>query len=89
MTSGQTSYDLRRLRAHGLITRIEGTRHYRVTPTGLAHAQFLTQMTRRFLIPGLAQVSDPDPSPGSRLRTASRTYQAAVDDLARRARLTA
>jgi DNA-binding PadR family transcriptional regulator len=39
MTSGQTSYDLRRLRAHGFITRIEGTRRYRITPTGLAQAQ--------------------------------------------------
>lgn len=89
MTSGQTSYDLRRLRAHGFITRIEGTRRYRVTPTGLVQALFLTQLTKRFLIPGIAQVSDPDPLPGSRLRTASLAYQAAIDDHARRARLTA
>ena len=89
MTGGRTSYDLRRLRAHGFITRIEGTRHYRVTPTGLAHALFLTRLAKRFLIPGMSQVADPEPLPGSRLRTASRAYQTAIDDLARRARLTA
>jgi hypothetical protein len=87
MTSGQTSYDLRRLRAHGFITRIEGTRHYRLTPTGLAHALFLTHLTKRFLIPGMAQITDPQPLPGSRLRAASRAYQTAIDDLARRADL--
>jgi hypothetical protein len=89
MTSGQTSHDLRRLRAHGFITRIEGTRHYRLTPTGLAHALFLTHLTKRFLIPAMAQITDPEPLPGSRLRAASRAYQTAIDDLARRAHLAA
>lgn len=89
MTSGQTSYDLRRLRAHGFITRIEGTRHYRLTPTGLAHALFLTRLARRFLIPGMAQITDPQPLPGNRLRAASRAYQTAIDDLARSAHLAA
>lgn len=89
MTSGQISYDLRRLQAHGFITRIEGTRRYRVTPTGLAHALFLTHLAKRFLVPGMAEITDPQPLPGSRLRTASRAYQAAVDDLARRAHLAA
>jgi len=89
MTSGQTSYDLRRLRAHAVITRTQGTRRYRLTPTGLAHALFLTHLTKRFLIPAMAQITDPHPLPGSRLRTASRAYQAAIDDLARRAHLAA
>jgi DNA-binding PadR family transcriptional regulator len=89
MTSGQTSYDLRRLRAHGFIERIEATRRYRVTPDGLAHALFLTHLAKRFLIPGMSQISDPQPLPGSRLRTASRAYQAAIDDLAHRTHLAA
>jgi len=89
MTSGQTSYDLRRLRAHGFITRIEATRHYQITPTGLAQALFLTHLAKRFLIPGMSQVTDPQSLPGSRLRTASRAYQAAIDDLTRRAHLAA
>ena len=38
MTSGQITYDLRRLRLHGLIERIPHTFRYRVTPTGLRTA---------------------------------------------------
>ncbi|MGH3601861.1 MAG: hypothetical protein ACRDQH_16540, partial [Pseudonocardiaceae bacterium] len=38
ITAGQMSYDLRRLRAHGLITRVPGSHRYRVTDTGLHHA---------------------------------------------------
>ena len=34
MTSGQISYDLRRLRIHGLIERIPGTHRYLPTLTG-------------------------------------------------------
>jgi hypothetical protein len=89
MTSGQTSYDLRRLRAHGVIKRIGDTRRYQLTATGLAHALFLTHLARRFLIPGISQITDPAPLPDSRLRTASRAYQAAITDLARHAHLAA
>jgi hypothetical protein len=32
MTSGQISYDLRRLRIHGLIERVPGTFRYHLTP---------------------------------------------------------
>jgi len=89
MTSGQISYDLRRLRTHGVIERISDTRSYQLTPTGLAHALFLTHLAQRFLIPGLSQITDPDPPIDSRLRTASRAYQAAITDLARHAQLAA
>ena len=57
--------------------------------TGLHHALFLTRLAKRFLIPAMAQITDPEPLPGSRLRTASRAYQTAIDDLARRAHLAA
>ena len=36
ITAGQMTYDLRRLRAHGLIERVPRTRRYTVTDTGLA-----------------------------------------------------
>ena len=55
------SYDLRRLRAHGLITRIPRTHRYRLTDTGLHHAMLLTHVHTRLLLPGLAQLTDPDP----------------------------
>ncbi|WP_327582220.1 hypothetical protein OHA25_40655 [Nonomuraea sp. NBC_00507] len=89
MTSGQISYDLRRLRAHGIITRIPHSRTYQVTPTGIAHALFITHLAQRFLIPGLTQITDPDPPADSRLRSASRAYQAAIGALARDAHLAA
>jgi hypothetical protein len=89
MTSGQISYDLRRLRIHGLIERIPSTFRYQVTPGGIRQALFLTRLTQRFLIPGLAQLTDPSPPAPSRLQTAARAYPAAIDDLARQARLAA
>jgi hypothetical protein len=61
MTSGQLSYDLRRLRIHGLIERIPRTFRYQVTPGGIRRALFLTRLTQQFLIPGLAQLADPSP----------------------------
>ena len=36
ITAGKMTYDLRRLRAHGLITRIPRTRRYQITDTGLS-----------------------------------------------------
>jgi hypothetical protein len=89
MTSGQISYDLRRLRIHGLIHRIPRTFRYQVTPDGIRQALFLTRLTQRFLIPGLAQLTDPSPPAPSRLQTAARAYHAAIDDFARQARLAA
>jgi hypothetical protein len=89
MTSGQITYDLRRLRIHGLIRRIPGSFRYQVTDTGLRQALFLTRLAQRLLIPGLAQLAGPDPPAPSRLRAASRAYEASLDDLARQAGLAA
>jgi len=89
MTSGQITYDLRRLRIHGLIFRIPHSFRYQVTPTGLRQALFLTRLTQRFLIPGLAQLTDPSPPAPTRLRAAARAYEASLDDLARQAGLAA
>jgi hypothetical protein len=89
MTSGQITYDLRRLRVHGLIERIPHSFRYQVTDTGLRQALFLTRLTRRLLIPGLAHLTDPDPPAPSRLRAAARAYDTAIDDLARQAGLAA
>jgi hypothetical protein len=85
LSAGQVSYDLRRLRAHGLITRIPGTHRYQITDTGLHHAMLLTHVHTRVLQPGLAQLTDPDPPTPSTLRTAARNYQHALDHLTREA----
>ena len=89
MTSGQLSYDLRRLRIHGLIQRIPHSFRYQVTLAGLHQARFLTRLTQRLLIPGLAELTDPSPPAPSRLRAAARAYDAAIDELTRQALLAA
>jgi hypothetical protein len=89
MTSGQITYDLRRLRLHGLIERIPGTFRYQVTGTGMRTAQFLTRVHDRILSAGLAQITDPSPPAHTALRTADRACQTALDDLTRQAGLAA
>jgi hypothetical protein len=44
MTPGRITYDLRRLRLHGLIKRIPKTRRYRITANGLRTAIFYTRL---------------------------------------------
>ncbi len=50
------TYDLRRLRLHGLIERIPHTQRYRVTREGLRTALFFTRVYGRILRPGLARI---------------------------------
>jgi hypothetical protein len=89
ITAGKMTYDLRRLREHGLIARIPHTRRYQVTDTGLHQALLFTHAREHLLRPGRAQLADPSPPAPSPLRAAARAYQAAYDDLARQARLAA
>jgi len=89
ITAGQMTYDLRRLRAHGLITRIPRTRRYQITNTGLQQALLFTHAHDHLLRTGLAEITDPDPPAPSRLRAADHAYQSAFNDLARYAHLTA
>jgi hypothetical protein len=89
ITAGKMTYDLRRLRAHGLITRIPRTRRYQITNTGLQQALLFTHAHDHLLRTGLAEITDPDPPTPSRLRTADRAYQSAFNDLARYAHLAA
>jgi hypothetical protein len=89
MTSGQLTYDLRRLRIHGLIQRIPHTFRYQVTPAGIRQARFLTRLTRRLLISGLSQLTDPSPPFPTPLRAADRAYDAAIGQLTGQAMLAA
>jgi hypothetical protein len=85
VTPSQATYDLRRLKDHGFIERIPHSHRYRVTSTGLARAMFLARAHDRLLTTGLAELTAPDTS--TRIQRASRTYQAAIDDLTYRAGL--
>jgi hypothetical protein len=87
MSGGQISYDPRRLRAHQIIERIPHSRNYQVTPGGISTALFFTRLTRRIIIPALADPVGTSPPPGSPLRQAGRAYKAAVADLAAQASL--
>jgi hypothetical protein len=51
---GQMTYDLRRLRLHGLIERIPNTHRYRLTSRGLRTAMFYSRVYNRILRPGMA-----------------------------------
>ena len=73
------TYDLRRLRLHGLITRIPHSHRYRVTDTGLSTARYLSAIHDRLLPTGLAQLTAN--TPAGPLKTAARAYQHAIDTL--------
>ena len=79
------TYDLPRLRLHGLIERIPHTFRYHVTDTGLRSATYLTRLHDRLLRTGLAELTDPTPPAPSALPAADRAYQAAIDELTRQA----
>jgi len=55
-SAGRMTYDLRRLRLHGLIARIPHTHRYRVTDFGTRVALFFTKVHSRILRPGLSQL---------------------------------
>ena len=57
---GRVTYDLRRLRLHGLIERQRRTHRYRLTPLGMRSLLFYTRTYARVLRPGLAQVLPPE-----------------------------
>lgn len=60
---GRMSYELRRLRLHGLIERLPETHRYRLTELGLRTAMFYTRVYSRVLRPGLAIVAPSDTNP--------------------------
>jgi len=59
LSAGRVTYDLRRLRLHGLIERLPRTHRYRLTQRGIQIAAFWTRTYNRLLRPGLAQLADP------------------------------
>ena len=61
-TASPMSYDLRRLRLHGLISRVLGSNTYVVTPEGTRVAVFCTKPHDRLLAPLLDADRPPHPS---------------------------
>ena len=88
MTPGQLSYDLRRLRHHGLVERVPGTHRYTVTDHGLHLALFLTRAHNRLLRPGLSDTLDANALPTPIRRHLDR-FTTAIDEQARKQKLAA
>jgi len=80
----QMSYDLRRLRLHGLIQRRPHSNRYFLTAEGIRVAVFYTKLQNRLLRPLLA--ADKPPAP-LELRRALTTLEHAVSDRIQNARL--
>ena len=83
-TASQMSYDLRRLRLHGLIERVPGTHTYTVTPDGVRVAIFYTKLHHRLLGPLLAASHPPAPP---ELRSALAVIDRAITGYVTAARL--
>ena len=88
LTQGRMTYQLRRLRLHGLIVRQPRSHRYEVTQRGFRIALFFTRSYARLLRPGIAELLDPAARPDSRLRRAADQLEAAMDEYVARAKLT-
>jgi hypothetical protein len=89
MTPGQLTYDLRRLRLHGLIERLPGTHRYRVTREGLRTALFFTRVYARILRPGLARIAPTAPPGDAALRPYFDKLEVAIEHWIDQAKLAA
>ena len=76
ISPGRMSYELRRLRLHGLIERLPETHRYRLTDEGLRTALFYTRVYARILRPGMAPVVPTAPAGSPQ---ALRQFHAAQD----------
>jgi hypothetical protein len=80
ITPGRMSYDLRRLRLHGIIERIPKSQRYRLTAFGLKTAIFYSRTYQRLLRPGLSQLLDKRISSSTPLGAAFMKFQEVLDD---------
>ena len=77
--AGRMTYDLRRLRLHGLIERVPGTHRYQVTAQGVRVALFFTRTYARILRPGVARIGPAAPPGDEALRPFFEDLEAALD----------
>jgi hypothetical protein len=88
-TQGRMSYQLRRLRLHGLIERIPKTHRYRLTSFGFRVAVFYTRTYARILRPGLGLVLPATSSLPSTLRRSFDKLEKEINSWVDQARLAA
>jgi len=87
--SGRMTYDLRRLRLHGIIERIPHTHRYQLTTAGLRIALFFSRTYARLLRPKLAEIMPQAPPTTSRLRGAFDRLNSEIDACCQQQRLAA
>jgi len=85
-TTGQLTYDLRRLRLKGIIWRVPKTHRYQLTPYGRKVALFFTRLHARVFRPGLAAL-DPAVLIPSPLADALTKVEQEIDNLIQQAYL--
>src|SRR5215203_1801468 len=78
-TQGRLTYQLRRLRLHGLIERVPQSQRYQVTERGLAVALWFTRSHARLFRPALGNLLGTALSSPSPLRRALEQFEAALD----------
>ncbi|HYU46230.1 MAG TPA: hypothetical protein VEK84_08645 [Terriglobales bacterium] len=89
ITQGRMTYDLRRLRLHGMIERIPKTHRYRVTDFGLRAALYFTRVHARLYRPGVAQILSNGPPMSAGLQRAFHKLETEIDQQIQRAKLAA
>jgi len=89
MTGGRLSYDLRRLRLHGIIERIEGSHRYRLTAEGLRVVLFFSRVHARLLRPNLARIMPRARQDNTRIQKIFRGLDQEIDRCLKEAKLAA
>jgi len=88
-SQGKVTYDLRRLRLHGLIEKVPGSFRYRVTPQGIRAALFFTRAYGRFFRVAFSEPIDSNQKPRTSSARALLNASKAVDCLIEEAKLAA
>lgn len=86
---GKMTYDLRRLRLHGIVERMPGSHRYQLTKDGLRTALFFTRTYARLLRPSLTEIMANAPPSASPLKTAFNQLLTAIDQACKEAKLAA
>ena len=89
VSAGRMTYQLRRLRLHGLIERVPRSHRYQVTARGLRIALFFTRVQARLFRPGLAAIMPDAVGGDGRLRRAFEQLERAMDQWCAEAKLAA
>jgi predicted MarR family transcription regulator len=84
LTPGRITYDVRRLRLHGLIERTPKSYRYRITAKGLRTAIFYTRLYNRALRTGSAIISQRAIDYELTIAKSIRAAEVAVNKLVRR-----